>query len=126
MLYFILSLWFLQFLSHFLLLKLISFDIKLGVKRAGFLASKCTSLLLRSKPIQQNYWHFLKDFKLKRALSGIMKERLLVKMLLMEIILGPKVTMNQVATRKPCFGYLCRFVTRALTLRLRNTYTHVF
>ena len=39
-----------------------------------------------------------------------------MKALLMEIILGRKVTMNQVTTEKPCFGYFCRFATRALTL----------
>ena len=36
-------------------------------------------------------------------------------MLLMKIILGLKVSMNQVMTKKPCFGFFCRFVTRALS-----------
>ena len=39
-----------------------------------------------------------------------------MKTLLMEIILGLKVTMNQVTTKKPCFGYFCRFATRALII----------
>ena len=61
---------FLLFLSHFLLVleagsKLVKFYTKFWVKRARFLASTCTSLLLRSKPVQQNYRHFLKVFKPK-------------------------------------------------------------
>ena len=39
-----------------------------------------------------------------------------MKTLLMEIILELKVTMNQVTTKKLCFGYFCRFATRALTM----------
>ena len=65
--------WFLQFLSYFLFLlegssKFIPFYPKFGVKRARFLASKCTSLLLCSKPVQWNYQHFFKDFKPKSML----------------------------------------------------------
>ena len=52
--------------------------------------------------------------------------RLLVKTLLMEIILRLKVTMNQVKTKKLFWGYFCRFVTSALTLRPRNTHSYVF
>ena len=44
----------------------------------------------------------------------------------MEIILRLKVTMNQLKTKKLCFGYFCRFVTSALTLRPRKTYVYVF
>ena len=43
----------------------------------------------------------------------------------MEIILRLKVTVNQVKTKKLCFGYFCRFVARVLTLRPRNTYIYV-
>ena len=43
----------------------------------------------------------------------------------MDIILKLKVTMNQMKTKKLHFGYVCRFVTRALTLRPRNTYIYV-
>ena len=32
--------------------------------------------------------------------------------------LGLKVTMNQITTKIPCFGYTFGFLTRALTLRL--------
>ena len=35
--------------------------------RGIFLASRCTSLLLCSKPVQRNYRHFFRDFKLKGA-----------------------------------------------------------
>ena len=44
----------------------------------------------------------------------------------MEIILGVKVTVIIVKTKKPCFGYLSTFVTRPLALRVRNTYIYVF
>ena len=43
----------------------------------------------------------------------------------MDIILTLKVTMNQVNTKKLCLGYFYRFVSHALTLRLRNTYAYV-
>ena len=49
-----------------------------------------------------------------------------MKTLLMEIILGLKITMNQVTTKKPCFGYFCRFASRALTLRPRKMYIYIF
>ena len=35
-------------------------------------------------------------------------------------------TMNQVKTKKLCFGYFYRFVTSALTLQPRSTYIYVF
>ena len=50
---------------------------------------QCTSLLPRSKPVQQNYLHFFKDTKQKNALYRLIRLRLLVKMFLMEIILPP-------------------------------------
>ena len=59
-------------------------------------------------------------------LVQLIKVRLLEKTLLMEIILTLKATMNQVKAKKLCFGYFCRFVSRALTLRPRNTYICVF
>ena len=45
--------------------------------------------MLRSKPVQQNYLHFFKDFKQKSALYRLIRLRLLVKMFLMDIILPP-------------------------------------
>ena len=44
----------------------------------------------------------------------------------MEIILGLKVTLNQITTEKHCFGYFGRFVTRGLTFRPQNMYIYVF
>ena len=97
-------LWFLQLLRHFLLFlearnNLFPFCTKFWVKRARFLVSKHTSLLLCSKQVQPNWWHFFKDFKSKCGLRGLMKLRLLVGILLMEIILGLKVAMNQVTKK---------------------------
>ena len=60
-----------------------------------------------------------------RALR-VNETKIQVKMLLMEIILGPKVTMNQFLRKNTCFGYFCRFVTHALTLRPWITYFYVF
>ena len=51
-----------------------------------------------------------------------MRLTLPVKMLLMEITLGVKVTNNIQTTKKPYFGYYCKFLTCAVTLRPRNTY----
>ena len=87
------------------------FCTKIPVKLIEVLASKCTSL--RRKPVQRNYQYF---FKLK----------LLMKILLIEVILGSKLNMNQITTKKLCFGYFCRFVIRASTLRLRNMYICLF
>ena len=45
--------------------------------QAKFLPSKCISLLLRSKPVQQNCLYFFKDFKtkiLKRSYQCELKE----------------------------------------------------
>ena len=44
----------------------------------------------------------------------------------MEMTLGLNVIMNQVTTEKPGFEYFERFMTRALTLRLQNTYIYIF
>ena len=50
-----------------------------------------------------------------------------MKMLLMEIFLRLKITMNEVKTKKLVFRYFCRFVICALlTLRLGNMYIYVF
>ena len=89
-----------------------------------FLNGKVTEIcelwvLLRSKPVQRNYRHFFEDFIPKSAFYELIKLRVLVKTLLMEIIWGLKVTMNQITTKKTCFGYFCWSVTLALTLRPR-------
>ena len=44
----------------------------------------------------------------------------------MGILLGFKVTMDQVKAKKLCFGYFCRFVTGALILRAETAYIYVF
>ena len=66
-------LWFLQVLYYQLLFFLINSEIiplylKFLGKKHGFSASQCTSLLLRSKQVLQNYKHFLNDFKPNGAL----------------------------------------------------------
>ena len=68
--------WFLQFLSHFLWVletrsKLSLFYTKFWLNRGRFLASTCTSLLLRSKPVQWNYRDFFWHFKPKSAFLGL-------------------------------------------------------
>ena len=45
---------------------------------------------------------------------------------LMRMFLKLKITMNKVKMKKLDFRYFCRFGTRALTLRPRNTYIYVF
>ena len=37
-----------------------------------------------------------------------------------------KGAMHRTATKKPCFRYFCRFVTRALTRTQQNAYIYVF
>ena len=48
--------------------KFIKFGTKLWVNQVNFLPSKCTSLLLRSKPVQRIYLHTFKSFKTQCAL----------------------------------------------------------
>ena len=67
-----------------------------------------------------------RGFKLKSGLYSLMGLRLLMKMLLMEVIFVVKVTMNIETPKKRRFGYSCRSVSRALTIRLRNTFIYVF
>ena len=78
-------------------------------KEPAFLASQCINLLLHRKPVQRNYLHFFKDFKQKFALFRLIRPRLIVKMLLMEIISWVKITMNIATTKKLCFGYFPDF-----------------
>ena len=69
---------------------LIKFCTTFLVKQARLLPSECTSLLLRSKRLQQNCLPF---FKTQCVLQGLMKLSLLQKVLLLEIffaLLGEK------------------------------------
>ena len=67
-----------------------------------------------------------RGFKLKSELYSLMGLRLLMKMLLMEVIFVVKVTMNIETPKKRRFGDSCISVSRALTIRLRNTFIYVF
>ena len=87
--------------------------INFKMKKMSLLTNK------HAKKMQKECTIFIKK---RLKINILIKVRLLVKTLLMEIILRLKVTMNQVKTKKLCFGYFCRFVTSALTLRPRNTY----
>ena len=44
-------------------IKFVKFSTKFQVKQAKSLPPRCTSLLLCSKPVQQNYLYFFKNFK---------------------------------------------------------------
>ena len=75
-LHFLSIIWFLQFLSQFLFFlkptkKFTGFYTKFWVEPVKFLVSRCTSLLLHSKPVQQNYLDFFKDFKPKGVLQRL-------------------------------------------------------
>ena len=69
---------------------------------------------------------FFLRFENKECILRINKSEILVKTLLMETTLRLQVSMNKVKTKELCFGYFCRFVTSALTIRQRNTYIYVF
>ena len=58
------------------------------------MACQCTSLLLQSKTVPQNYKNLLKDFQRESARYLLIRFRLLVKVLFMDIILNVKVTVN--------------------------------
>ena len=90
-------------------LKLFHSTLNFEQKEPDFLASRCTSFLLRTKPVQRNYRHFFKDFKQKSTLFRLMPLLLILKIFLMEIILEVKVIMSIATTRKPCFEYFSKY-----------------
>ena len=97
----------LQFFNIFLWIfkarsNLILFYVKYSINRLGLFASTCTSWLLRRIAGQQNKRHSFSDFKLKSRFQGSIV-RSLVKTYLMDIILGLKVTNDQVKTKKKLF-----------------------
>ena len=63
---------------------------------------------------------FFQRFKTKERILRVIKSKLLVKTLLVEIILRLKVTVIQITGAKDCFRYFRRFVTRGLTHRQRS------
>ena len=83
-------------------------------------------MLLYSKPVQVNYWHFFEFSTPPACCKGKKQARLLVKTLLIDIILTLKVTINQLKRKKLCFWVFGRFIIRALTIRPRNMYIYVF
>ena len=77
-------------------------------KQHEVMAFQCTSLLLQNKSVPQNYKNFLKDFQRESARYMLIRLRLLVKVVFMDIILNVKVTVNIATTKNLCFGYFCR------------------
>ena len=57
-------------------------------------------------------FHFRPNFE-----SWVVKLRLLLEIILIEIILDSQVARNQKMMTRPCFKHFCRFVTRPLMLR---------
>ena len=73
--------------------------MKFGGKRVEYFASKCTSLLLRSKPIQQKYQYLFKITKKECDGLRLMVTNLLLKMLLIVIVWEIEETFNQIMTK---------------------------
>ena len=99
------------FLGYFLLLleiniKIVNFYAKFHIKRGKFLLSNCTSLLLFSKPRQQNCPYFFKYFKNHCALrvNGSKLTFVFKKLLLLQILLLHKVKKNLDATKSFIWG----------------------
>ena len=123
--------WFLQFLSHFLWVlearsKLTQYYTKFWVNRARFFASTCTSLLLRSKPVQWNYRHLFWRFRTKERVLRVTKSKITGENTFNEDLFEIEDNHESSKDEKIDFSYFYRFVTRALTLRPRNTYIYVF
>ena len=78
--------------------------------------SRCTSLVLHSKPVQQNCLRFFKNFKKQCALQGLMKLKLLRELLLLTNFLHQKVRKNKKTTKGSSFKMARGFFF--LTLRL--------
>ena len=94
--------------------KSIWFYTKFWVIQALFLTSQTSTAKLRA--------FFFLDFKPKWALEGLMKLKLHLKMLLIEIIFEWKVIMNQKTKVKLSF----RFMSGSLNPRPRKTYVYIF
>ena len=115
------------FFGHFLSLlerrtNFIKFWTKFWIKQMKLLPSRCTSLLLCIKPVQQNWLRFFKKFKKQCALLGLMKLKLLGETLLLTIFLHQKVTKNQKMTKGLSFKTTRGFLTCLLTLKRRMTH----
>ena len=95
--------------------KLILFYAKFPLKRVKFLAAFFFFFFFF-------FWSQAEE-QVLRLLTNV---RLLVKRHLMQIILGFKLTMDEVNTKKVCLWYFFRFMTSGLTLRSRNTYIYTF
>ena len=106
--------------------KVIKFCIKIQLKKPIILPSQCTSLVLGSNLVMQNLMHFLKIFKRRCMLSGLMKLNLLLEMVLLSIFLNQKVKANENMTKKLSFGTPRKVFTCLLTLSLRTTPLGVF
>ena len=95
------------FLSHFVsVLKAgcqpILFYTKSWVNRDKVVASRCSSFLLRSKPVHWNYRHFFWNFTPKRVFQELIKVIFLVTTLSIQIFLRLKETMDVVKMKKIC------------------------
>ena len=106
----------LQFSGHLLLFleakhKIVTPCAKFRAKRASTNGVSMHQFAPAKQTNTANYHLIFKDFEPKSVLYKLMRLILPVKMLLMEITLGVKVTMNIRTTKKPCFGYCCRFLT---------------
>ena len=95
---------------------------KLCVFRGHVLPSYCT--VNKYSKITGILFFFF-GFLTKEHGLRLVKVRSPVKTYLMEIILRLKVGMDQLKKKKLCCGYLCRFLTSALTLRPRMLIIYV-
>ena len=91
-------------------------------KKVNLLRSRCTSLLLCSKPVQRNWLRFFKNFKKQCTLQGIIKLNLLWEMLLLAFFLPENVRKTQNVTKRHSFRTGLRFLISLLNVRPQMTF----
>ena len=104
---------------------------KFQVRQPQFVPCKCSSLLLCSKPVQENclllsILNILKSFQTQCAIYGLAKLNLLLEMRLYQIIFNQEEIKIQNIKKGPSFGALRRVLTCLIILSLRKTHICAF
>ena len=116
--------------------KFINFCTKFWIKQVKFLLSRCTILLLCSKPVRQNCLRFFKTFKKQCALQGLnlMHGRVKSQRVSYICISITREAMSQDCYQKPISWHIklcafsiivnCRFCMKRYRMKTQTTYHH--
>ena len=82
------------------------------------------NVLIFCSAVHRDYLYFFNIF-IKKYVERLMKLKLLLKILSIEIFLDLEITNNQNMTKSPYFGTFCGVLTCTSTFSTRKTYTNV-